>query len=119
MPIFSRLKTLARMALANGGQIAATVLAAAILLVIVVFAVHGDEHYEMNQAESVRGVHLLDTALVARQQAEQATSAYNEWMTATRKAHNWPDDLVFDGNEWKHAPKAPAPAATRPVEPKK
>jgi hypothetical protein len=69
-----------------------------------------DEHYEMTGTEAVKLVRALDNALVARQQADTATKTYNDAMAEVRKAHGWPDDLIFDGTEWKHAPKPPEAA---------
>jgi len=82
---------------------------------------HAAEHYEMNQAETARLVRALDTALTQRQVAQQATDAYNALMAETRKAHGWPDDLIFDGAEWKHAPKpaGPSKAETKSIAPQK
>lgn len=100
-------------------EIMAGVLALLLLVGMVILAVRGQDHYEMNQAESVRLVRALDTALAVRQQAEQATQNYNQVMADVRKAHGWPDDLVFDGTEWKHAPKPPEPAKPEPAQSKK
>jgi hypothetical protein len=95
-------------------SIISAVCAAAILVALIVFAVRGEERYEMTGPEAVKLVRALDNALVARQNADTATTTYNAAMAEVRKAHGWPDDLIFDGTEWKHAPKPPEPAKPEP-----
>ncbi len=94
----------------------AVFLVAIALLSLSVWSLRGQEHFEMTQPETVRLVHSLDNALAARQQAEAATQNYNQVQAEIKKAHGWPDDLLFNGTEWTHAPK---PAELPKPEPKK
>lgn len=76
----------------------------------------GKEDFEMTQAETRELVQAADQMQFIQLQYQQAQQSFQQSMIRIRTSHNWPDDLLFDGREWHHAPK---PAEPKKEEPKK
>jgi hypothetical protein len=88
----------------------------AIILLLCFTACFGQKpaKYDMTATEAIELMQAHERAVLSQQQAQIEARAYGSTADAIRKAHNWPDDLTFNGKEWVKSPPSQKPSKAVP-----